>query len=48
MLVVLAAAKFDASQMDKVRAVARPMIEASRAEAAVRATTMPSTCSSPT
>src|SRR4029450_11159906 len=33
MLVVLAEARFDASQMDKVRAVARPMIEASRAEA---------------
>ncbi len=32
MLVVLAEAGFDASQMDKVRAVARPMIEASRAE----------------
>jgi quinol monooxygenase YgiN len=32
MLVVLAEARFDASQMDKVRAVARPMIEASRAE----------------
>jgi quinol monooxygenase YgiN len=32
MLVVLAEARFDAPQMDKVRAVARPMIEASRAE----------------
>ena len=32
MLVVLAEARFDAAQMDKVRAVARPMIEASRAE----------------
>lgn len=32
MPIVLADAKFDASQMDKVRAVARPMIEASRAE----------------
>ena len=32
MLVVLAEARFDVSQMDKVRAVARPMIEASRAE----------------
>ena len=28
MLVVLAEARFDASQMDKVRSVARPMIEA--------------------
>ena len=32
MLVVLAEARFDAAQLDKVRAVARPMIEASRAE----------------
>ena len=32
MLVVLADARFDAGQIDKVRALARPMIEASRAE----------------
>jgi quinol monooxygenase YgiN len=33
MLIVLADARFDPAQMDKVRMVARPMIEASRAEA---------------
>ena len=32
MLVVLAEARFGASQIDEVRKVARPMIEASRAE----------------
>ena len=32
MLVVLADARFDPAQADRVRAVARPMIEASRAE----------------
>ena len=32
MLIVLAEARFDPTQADKVRAVARPMIEASRAE----------------
>jgi len=32
MLVVLAEARFDASQTDEVRKVARPMIETSRAE----------------
>jgi quinol monooxygenase YgiN len=32
MLVVLAEARFDLSQVDRVRAVARPMIEASRGE----------------
>ena len=32
MLVVLAESRFDASQMNKVRAVAQPMIKASRAE----------------
>ena len=33
MLIVLADARFDPEQMDKVRDMARPMIEASRAEA---------------
>jgi hypothetical protein len=46
MLVVLAEARFDASQMDKVRAVARPMPRAP--SRAAPATTMPSTYSSPT
>ena len=32
MLIVLAEARFDPAQTDKVRSVARPMIEASRAE----------------
>ena len=32
MLVVLAEARFDPNQMNEVRSVARPMIEASRAE----------------
>ena len=32
MLIVLADARFDPAQMDEVRSVARPMIEASRAE----------------
>jgi quinol monooxygenase YgiN len=33
MLIVIADARFDPTQTDEIRAVARPMIEASRAEA---------------
>jgi quinol monooxygenase YgiN len=49
MLIVLAEARFDPAQTEEVRAVARPMIQASRAEPGCGgASTMPSTCSSPT
>jgi quinol monooxygenase YgiN len=48
MLIVLADARFDPAQAEQVRAVARPMIEASRAEPGCAAATTPSTCSSPT
>ena len=48
MLVVLAEARFDPRDSDQVRAVARPMIEASRAEPGCAGYDYrPSTCSSP-